>query len=265
MRTVSLSAVKAGMTRMRDKGGASPESLFDLLNGYVNAARMPQIRPGTTIETTTLAGTKGAMAHQGKIMVFADEPVTMTDPDYVCGIVRHPTDDTLTLSKVHFASPFMNAPYVIAEFSDGSVFHYWLEDFPEWTANTSFNIGDRVVPTVANGYAYEAQRVNSASPKWAADVPRTVGDIIEPTVYNGFYYECVEAEGDNPVSGTTEPTWPVIEDAIVIEDTAGADFVYPGTPGDDSNTDPTSGNGANATDGNYSNPGGNLPPRWEDR
>ena len=46
---VTLSAVQAGITRLRTKGGASPESLYDLINGYVTAARTIAPRPGSAL------------------------------------------------------------------------------------------------------------------------------------------------------------------------------------------------------------------------
>ena len=40
-----LTAVKAGITRLRTKAGAARESLYDLLNGYVDASRKMKSRP----------------------------------------------------------------------------------------------------------------------------------------------------------------------------------------------------------------------------
>ncbi|WP_256202355.1 hypothetical protein [Stenotrophomonas pictorum] len=59
MRQIAMSAVKAGITRLRDKGGASSDSLYDLLNGYVTAARTIKCRPGTRIDAELPEGTKG--------------------------------------------------------------------------------------------------------------------------------------------------------------------------------------------------------------
>lgn len=258
MRGFPLSAVKAGITRLRDKGGANPESLYDLLNGWVNAARAMVIRPGTTHIHTIPAGTKGLMAYQGKFLVFSHEEVVMTDSRFVCKILRHPTNPDATLAFIAFANEYMGVPYVIARFSDGAIVDYWLEDLPEWEEDTQYNVGDRVIPTTENGYCYKAKRLGSPYPVWVARTPRAVGDKVEPTVYNGFYYEVVAVEGDNPTSGDTEPTWPTIAEALVYEDTDGSTFTYETEVGGDGDTATNPGNGAVGS-GNYTNPGGNMP------
>lgn len=255
MKTFPLfTSIKAGMTRLRTKGGASPEALFDLKDGYIDASRAMSNRPGTTHITDTLTGTKGFMPHQGKLWVFSHEPTVMANALFHCATLRHPTNDALTIAKIHFSAPYMNSPYVVAEYSNGDVYHFWLENLPEWEASTGYDIGNRVLPTVENGFHYEAGRLNAASPQWAPSVPRQVGDVVEPTVYNGFEYVVESVDGSNPASGTTEPVWPTVEDATVFEDTDGASFTFPTTPGDD-------GDGATTpdTDGDYSNPGGTTP------
>ena len=219
MRIVSLSAVKAGMTRLLGKGGASPDSLHTLTNGYVNAARRPTQRPSTQIDHILPAGTKGLCQLNGKLHVFASTVIAPGNTRYVVNVLRHPTNDALTLAEIHFAQPFLGVLYVVAEFSDGSVWHYWLQATAAWTANTSYRLGDVRQPTVANGYAYEATRLSAPGIPWAANVPRAVGNKVEPTVPNQFEYTVVTVAGASPKSGATEPVWPAFDGATVIEDT----------------------------------------------
>jgi hypothetical protein len=217
MRAQALSFLSAGITRLRNKGGARGDVLFDLLNGYVNKAGEAQQRPGTVIDTVLPAGTMGLVAHQDMQHVFAPAPVVMTDPDYVCNILRHPTDPEALLVAVPFATSFMQVLYVVADFDDGSTFHYWLREFDAWVADSAYSANGLVQPTTENGYLYRAERISTPGTVWAPDVSRAVADVVEPTVYNGFEYEVVAVFGPDPKSGATEPTWPTIEDAQVTE------------------------------------------------
>ena len=133
--------------------------------------------------------------------------------------------NTIPLEKIHFAEPFMGALYVIAEFSNGNVYHYWLQEGEQWQANKVYKSGDIVYPATPTGIVYRASRLGSANPAWAPNVLRYDGtegssyepSIIEPTVYNDYYYTCIAATGASPRSGTIEPDWPTEDGATVIE------------------------------------------------
>ena len=132
-----------------------------------------------------------------------------------------------TLEHIHFAAPFMGALYVAAEFSDGNVYHYWLQPGTQWEANKVYKLGDIVYPSTPTGLVYRASRLGSANPPWAPNVPRFDGtggsgyeqSVVEPTVYNDFYYTCIATTGASPRSGTVEPLWPEEDGATVIEST----------------------------------------------
>lgn len=253
MRPVSLTAVR-GISRLRDKGGAETESMYDLVNGYRTAAATVRNRPGTEIHTILPTGTKGLVGFDGLLHVFSAEPVTMTDTNYRCHILRHPTDLGRSLAVIHFAAPFMGFLYVSAEFDNGDIYHYWLEDVDAWEAETAYQTGDRIRPTVENGFMYVATRLDSAGTPWAPLVARTTGEVIEPTEDNGYSYECIATTGVNPTSGSTEPDWPAEEGAVVVELSDGEPVVPP-TPVD---TSPT------PVGGGYTNPGGTVPRRRDD-
>jgi hypothetical protein len=240
-RPFPLSAVKAGMTRLLQKGGASRDSLYDLLNGYVNASRRCVIRHGTRNHNVNLAGTFGLFGWRDELWVFADHDVSVP-AGYRLGILIHPTDASQTLADIHFVGPISGALYVAASFANGDTFHYYLEEPDEWSPETTYNADDSlVIPTAPNGYYYRPARLSDTYPAWTAGAPRQVGDRVEPTVANGFYYEVVAVEGSNPVSGTTEPAWPTNDGQTVFEDTA------TGTTG--SVTPPGSGGGDGDTSG----------------
>lgn len=218
MRAVALSATKAGMTRLLDKGGASKDALYLLENGYINASQRATQRPGTVVETTSLAGTKGLCAYKGAFMVFSHQVTPMTDSRFTCQVLSNPDDATQPIKEIHFAEPFLGYPYVVAEFDNGEVFHYWLQPAEAWEADTGYCDGDVVQPTSANGLVYRATRIDSPNPVWAPDVVRTVGDVVEPTDANCFKYTVINTIGDSPKSGDTEPDWPTEEGATVYED-----------------------------------------------
>jgi hypothetical protein len=223
-RIVPLSTASAGMTRLRTKGEAAPNTLYDLLNGYITLSGTIRPRPGTQTDITLPANTKGLVAHKCKLYVFSHTPQTTSNPDkYVVATLRHPTDSTIALEQIHFAAPFMGFLYVAAEFADGNTWHYWLEELEDWSANTDYLIGERVFPTTENGFAYQAERIGSPYPNWVANTQYSVNDITEPTTYNGFKYTVVATTGTTPTSGTVEPDWPAEAGAQVVEYAEGQD------------------------------------------
>ena len=203
------------MTRLRDKGGANQNSLFELTNGYVTAARTMRVRPGTVV-AYTVPGTVGLAVYQGSLVVFSHQP-TSVPPGVTLEIVRHPTLPTLALTAIHFAAPIMGFLYVVAQFANADVFHYWLERIQPWTAGAVITPGQTISPTVPNGYVYTATRTEQPRQTWAPGVPRAVGDRVEPTQVDGYFYEVVEVRGANPASGPTEPDWKDERGAITIE------------------------------------------------
>lgn len=249
MRTINLNAVKAGITRLRDKAGASPESLFDLVNGYPTAAGTIRSRQGSACETNELAGTKGLVVFRDKMVVFADHVVELSNPDYRVEVLRHPDPDGgATLDDIRYAQPFLGYLYVVARWSDGTVKHYWLQEGIAWQANHVYQIGEVVIPTEPNGFAYRATRLDAPAPAWEPNKAREVGDRREPTTANGYVYTVIDTVGANPRSGATEPTWNTGAGSITNED---ADNPPPPAP------PPGSGGGGGGGD--------DLPPGTRDR
>lgn len=218
MRQQSLSAVKAGITRLRDKGGASPDSLFDLLNGYVTAARTIKSRPGTRIDVVLPPGTKGLVWFQGMFVVFSHLVIASTDARVEVEVLRHPTSAETPIKDIHFGMPFLGYLYVVAEFEDGLIRHYWLEKGELWQPGKVYLPGTLVRPTSGNGLAFRVESDRAGYTPWAPNVGRALDDVVVPTEDNGFRYVVTEVTGDSPRSGTTEPAWPTNEGETVIED-----------------------------------------------
>lgn len=221
MRAYPLSNLKAGIARGRIKGGANQYALYDLLNGYVNEAGVPVNRDGTLIDAVLPAGTVGMMSLLDKKVVFAITTIDLTGTGYDLIVLKHPTDGSIALKKIHYAQTFMRAPYIIAEFVEGTVQHYWLQAGETWVSSAVVLAGRQVVPSIENGYVYTAVRTFATQPAWTPLTAKTVGAIVEPSTPNGYYAEVISVSGATPTTGATEPEWPAEEDAIVVEYSSG--------------------------------------------
>lgn len=223
-RDFPLTAVKGGIDRLRTKGAASPDALYDLLNGYVTEKRTIRVRPGSfTVAQLPPGDTVGLTSFGGLLHVFSAESVDVPG-GFVLHVLTHPdttVDNIIQLTEIHFAEPFLGYLYVTAEFEDGGIYDFWLQTGDAWQANTVYKHGDIVTPTTPNGFAYQATRLGSPSLSWAPNVQRAEGDVVEPTTYNDYYYTVVEVQGTNPRSGTDEPVWPTEDGARVTEDADG--------------------------------------------
>lgn len=260
MRTETLSAGKGGISRLRIKGGASKEVLYDLVNAYRTASQTIVPRPGSR-RKFLVPGTLGLCVFDGKMVVFADTPTASPDPAVVVEVLTHPTPgSTANLHTIHFAKPFLGYLYVVASWDDDPsvAYHYYLQSFGAWTADTPYPLGATMQAQIPNGYAYVAERLTSPDPVWVAKQPRAVAQKVEPTTENGYKYEVIAVYGTTPSSGVTEPTWPVIEGAVVIEETDGV-------PTTSVPPDPPDGGGNTTLPPNigsrYDNMGGSDPRR----
>jgi len=354
IRPITLTAASAGMSRMRTRGGASPETLYDLNNGYISPAKAPTQRPGTSLKFTLPAHTKGLCSFNGTMHVFTSGNDANTNSyilpapgvsvanasggslivgansyrvsavgfwgegivsdavvvnsaagskntiswtvvpgalqynvygrtpnnelqmqvvaglsfidagagtpagpapaplPFVIDILRHP-DPAFTghIKAIHFSAPFLGYLYVVAEFDDGQVFHYWLRRPETWLGSHEYHDGDIAQPSTPNGYYYTAapKQVPNA---WAPSVKRAVGDVVQPTTANGFKYTVTTVAGGNPASGTTEPTWPKLNTATVREFVESDGTAPPPAAPPSPAPSPPDG---------YTNPGGTAPPR----
>lgn len=220
MRQETLTTIDGGLNRLRTKGAALKNSLYDLLNGYVTTEKTIQVRPGTVLDHTIPAGTIGLTAFDGKLHIFASSTVAGIDTDsFTLHILNSPDGAAATLSAVHFAEPFLGSLYVVAEFSDGNIYHYWLQTATTWAASTEYELYALAQPSTPDGFAYQATRLGNPWPSWTPEAPRSVSDSIEPTVYSGYYFTVESVVGANPRSGSTEPLWPTEAGAVIIEDT----------------------------------------------
>lgn len=205
MRDTNLTAIQGGLNRLRTKGAALKDSLYDLLNGYVTTEKTVKVRPGTSREANLTSGTHGLVSFNGKFHVFASSTVVGLPPEYELNLLQAPDEEPLV--RVHFAKPLLGSLYVVGEFDDGDIYHFWLRGNTEWAADTVYEFNELVLPSTTTGFVYQAKRAGAANPLWASGVERTVGDLVEPTTANGFYFEVNTTVGTNLVSGDVEPDW----------------------------------------------------------
>jgi hypothetical protein len=226
-RTVTLSGGKAGISRQRFKGGASPEALYDGVNCYRTASQTFLPRPGTA-RLHAIPGTKGLCVHEGKYVVFAGAPTASPSPDVVVEVLTHPDGAAATLVDVAYAKPFLGFIYVVASWSDAPsvYYHYWLQRFSSGRKVSGFfKPGTMVQPTTPNGFGYVADRFGSPPPRWTSGQVKAVGDRIDPPVFAGYVFEVEDVFGTNPTTGTIEPDWNAIVEtanAVIIEEAGSA-------------------------------------------
>lgn len=133
------------------------------------------------------------------------------------------------VKTVHFVGVILGQLYVAAEFVEGTVRHFWLQEPAAWQPNHIYALGELVQPTTPNGYYYQAPLATGV-PAWEAGTVYGVGDTVSPSTPNGYLYEVVEVTGDTPTSGTAEPVWPTSAGAEVFEGTDNTDIPSTVTP-----------------------------------
>lgn len=216
MPAVVVANLRTGLDRNRRFGEVEVDRLWNLVNGYVNDAGRVVKRPGFTRSQAGLA-CRGLFGFRGKLHTFAATPQANPSPALVViNVLRHPTGGVAALHKVHSVSLSLGALYVVAEFLDGVVQHYWLQPAITWTASTRVDRGEYLQPTVPNGFVYE---ISNESPinKWTANTAFAVSNQRQPTVHTGLYFQVTSVTGTGPKSGDTEPEWPTEVGEFITE------------------------------------------------
>ena len=206
---IALTVLKGGINRLRVRAGASPSSLYDLVNARLTIDGSVVPREGTIRNATLNSNTSGLVWFAGAFQVFATS--TQTVPaGYNVNIVVGPNGASDGISFVWFSKPFLGFLYIVVEYVSGAIAHFWLQSGGVWTASTTFQVGAIRSPTVPNGYAYQAVRDALKNPTWTPETFVSVNQIMEPTVANGYMYKATAVSGTNPHTGEVEPTWPTV-------------------------------------------------------
>ena len=110
---------------------------------------------------------------------------------YTLNVLSDPTDPGDGIAKIWFAKPFMGFPYVVAQFDNGNIWHYWLQNNGSWTSSTDYTSASIVTPDIPNGLAYQGVRDFPSQPLWTAETVITSGSYVEPNTPTGFAYQAV--------------------------------------------------------------------------
>lgn len=217
MKPIPITAVRGGINRLKVKGGARADMLYDLVNAYITQQGTVVPREGTIRAAALTNQTVGLASFNGQLNVFATAMQSVPS-GFVCNLLLHPTNPAATLSKIWFAKPFMGFPYVVAQFSTGEVFHYWLQSNGPWAPSTVYMTGGIVTPLASpNGLAFQAVRDLAPNTTWQPETVVAVNQVVEPNTYNGYAFKAIAVQGTAPHTGSTEPTWPSVINGIVQE------------------------------------------------
>jgi len=218
MRAYPITVLAGGINRLRVKGGAAANSLYDLQNAWITNAGAVVPREGTIRVATLNSSTVGLAAANGQFNIFSSSFSTAALPaGYVLNVLSNPVNSTASPTVIYYAKPFMGFPYVVASFSDGNVFHYWLQNNGTWTSTTDYTSASIVLPPVLNGLAYQGVRDFPPNPVWTPETIITSASYIEPTTATGFCYQAIATTGTPVHTGAVEPVWPTTAGGIIQE------------------------------------------------
>jgi hypothetical protein len=139
---------------------------------------------------------------------------------YTLNILSDPHDRTQLLKIIWFAKPFMGFEFVVAQFVNGDIVHYWLQNSGTWTTGADYTTASIVLPPTLNGLAYQAVRHFPIEPLWTPNTVITSGKYVEPNSPTGFAYQAVAVAGvlvTQAVTGAIEPVWPTVAGAEIQE------------------------------------------------
>ena len=216
MRPYPITVLKGGINRLRVKGGAAADSLYDLQNAYITNAGSVVPREGTFRTAQLNSSTVGLAAANGVFNIFSSQ-FGAAPAGFVLNVLSDPSNTTASPVKIWFAKPFMGFEYVVAQFNNGDVVHYWLQNSGTWTSSTTYTSASIVLPPSPNGLAYQGLRDFPVQPLWTAETLITSGSYVEPNTPTGFVYQAVATTGTPVHTGSTEPVWPTVAGGIVQE------------------------------------------------
>lgn len=211
--TLPAGSLKLVFGPAKEDGSLAPQGTFVSVS-FVDVT--------STLRTFTSAAATFSLTGNVSTWTWATSPPLFAVGSSYTINFNQTSSSTIPLKEIHFAAPFMGFLYVVAEFQPdnsgfGSVFHYWLQGNTPWVANANHKIGDIVLPSPLNGFAYQAARNGAPNPVWSPNVKHAINDQVEPTVPNGFFFKAIAVEGANPTSGATEPSWPTTDGATITE------------------------------------------------
>lgn len=183
---------RAGMDTRRMPVLSVPGSLLELVNGHINRGGEVEKRLAFVPQITLPAGTLGLAAVGGTLYTFGSV-ASVTFPagapaNLVYQQLTHPTG--ATMAKVLQVSAFAGKPYVIAQFDDGAIYHFFNgtrhAEFVEARARASFNItGGTTGGTSATASFTVTGGINSPGDRITGIRAGTLAILTSPIQHNG--------------------------------------------------------------------------------
>jgi hypothetical protein len=218
VRAYPITVLAGGINRLRVKGGAAANQLYDLQNSYITNSGAIQPREGTIRAATLDSSTVGLAAANGTFNIFSSAFSTAALPtNYVLNVLSNPNNTSSSPITIWYAKPFMGFLYVVAQFNDQSIHHYWLQNDGTWTSSTDYTSASIVLPPVANGLAYQGLRDFPPQPLWTPNTVIASASYIEPNTPTGFCYQAIAIAGNPVHTGAVEPVWPTVAGATIQE------------------------------------------------
>lgn len=182
MPALTIDRFEFGLDRRKGKSASDANRLRVLTNAYVTSGRQIKKRPCLSVLTTLSAGTTGLVAGKGKLHTFygGTGSIAHANTLFEATRVMHPGTTSLAVSKVHFGDVYEGYMYAIIEYTDGTVWHHWINDPGAWATATVYATGAFRRPTVVNGFIYEATTGGTShatnEPSWPTVPGNTVVD-----------------------------------------------------------------------------------------
>lgn len=183
---------RAGMDTRRMPVLSVPGSLLELVNGHINRGGEVEKRLAFVPQITLPANTLGLSAVGGTLYTFGSvESVTFpagAPANLVYQRLTHPGG--AALARVLQVSAFSGKPYVIAQFDDGAIYHFYdgtrHAEFVEARARASFNItGGTTVGVPATASFTVTGGINSPGDRITSIRAGSLAILTTPVQHNG--------------------------------------------------------------------------------
>ena len=177
---------------------------------------------GTENKVTSVGNVFKFLATSTGVFTAGTPPVSNTTAitvptGYTLNILSDPHDRTQLLKTIWFAKPFMGFEFVVAQFQNGDIVHYWLQNSGTWTTGADYTTASIVLPLTLNGLAYQAVRHFPIEPLWTPNTVISSGTYVEPNSPTGFAYQAIAVAGTPSTTGAVEPVWPTTAGAEIQE------------------------------------------------